>query len=196
MLEPLLERSGWLRAWKLKTQSFDTEESVLLTGVDDAGQAISDEHCRRLLSLPAEIADPVASGPIPELDRLRDEALAAQLKDVEARNVRYLDEEQLKLDRWAEDLKLGLEQQIRDADREIREAKRASSAATTLDEKLAAQKQIKALESARNRKRRELFETQDKIDAQREELIERIQSQMKQTHDLQPLFAFAWTLVN
>ncbi len=56
--------------------------------------------------------------------------------------------------------------------------------------------EIMGLESARNKKRRELFEMQDKIEAKREELIERIQSQMKQTHELQPLFAFEWTLVN
>jgi superfamily II DNA or RNA helicase len=194
MLEPLLGRSGWLGAWKLTTDSFDTEEFVVLAGVDDAGGAVSEEHCRRLLGLPAEILEPVAAE-MPALDHLRDESVAALLKEADLRNVQYLDEEQLKLDRWAEDVKLGLEQQIREADKQIREAKRVSTAATSLEEKLAAQKQIKALEAARNKKRRELFEMQDKIEAQREELIERIQSQMKQTHEVKPLFAFEWTLV-
>ena len=122
--------------------------------------------------------------------------MTARLKEVDARNGQYLDEEQLKLDRWAEDLKLALEQQIREADKEIREAKRAAGATMTLADKLAAQKQIKTLETARNRKRRELFDMQDKIEAQREELIGRIESQMKQTHDVRPLFGFEWTLVN
>ena len=36
---------------------------------------------------------------------------------------------------------------------------------------------------------------QDHIEAKREELIEQIQSQMKQTHELQPLGAFEWTRV-
>ena len=55
MLEPLVGRSGSLRAWKLKACSFDTEEFVLLAGIDNTGQTISEEHCRKLLSLPAEI---------------------------------------------------------------------------------------------------------------------------------------------
>ncbi len=196
MLESLLGRSGFLRAWKLKAKSFDMEESVVLKGVDENGGAVSEEHCKRLLSLPVQTWERVATPSFPDLDRLRDELVTSRLKDVDARNMQYLDEEQLKLDHWAEDLKLGLEQQIRDADKQIKEARRSSSLASSLEGKLAAQKEIKTLESARNKKRRELFEMQDQIEAQREELIERIQSQMRQTHELQPLSAFEWTLVN
>ena len=43
--------------------------------------------------------------------------------------------------------------------------------AFTLEEKLAGQKQIKALESQRNGKRRALFDAQDEIDQRREQLI-------------------------
>ncbi len=196
MLEPLLGRSGWLRAWKLRTQSFDTEESLLLAAIDDTGATVSEDHCQKLLALPAETEEQTGDVPAEALDGIRDQLVTERLKSLDARNLHYLDEEQLKLDRWAEDLKLGLEQQIRDADKHIRDAKRASSMAATLEEKLAAHKEIKALESARNKKRRELFDMQDKIEAQREELIERIQSQMKQTHHLEPLFAFEWTLPN
>ena len=38
---------------------------------------------------------------------------------------------------------------------------------------------LKVLESERSRKRRELFDAQDKIDAQRDELIDRIEMQMR-----------------
>ncbi len=194
MLEPLVGKRGMLRAWKLRAHSFEMEEFLMLAGVDETGAVLSDEHCRKLLSLPAEMEGAGAAVPLPELIELRDEAAAERLKDVDERNGRYLDEEQLKLDRWAEDLKLGLEQQIKDTDKQIAEARRASRAGTGLQDKLAAQKQIKTLEGTRNKKRRELYEMQDKVDAEREELIERIQSKMKQTHELQPLFAFHWML--
>jgi len=196
LLEPLVGRSGWLRAWKLRTKSFDEEESILLAAIDSTGAPLSEDHCRKLLALPAETERQTADMRAEQLDQLRDQLLADRLKELEARNLKYLDEEQLKLDRWAEDLKLGLEQQIKDADKEIREAKRASSLAATLEQKLATQKEIKTLEAARNKKRRELFDMQDKIDARREDLIARIQSQMQQSHKLGPLFAFEWTLPN
>ncbi|MBW2207909.1 MAG: hypothetical protein JRG79_13455 [Deltaproteobacteria bacterium] len=54
--------------------------------------------------------------------------------------------------------------------------------------KLAAQKVIKSLEKTRNTKRRELFDAQDAIDEQREELIENIEKQLKQRRSAQTLF--------
>jgi adenine-specific DNA-methyltransferase len=193
MLEPLLGHSGWLAAWKLRASSFDTEEALILAGTDGDGNALSDEHCRRLLMVPARLDGTAANMPA-TLSELCEQAVNAELQKIEERNGRYLDEEQIKLDAWAEDRKLALETEIREADRAIREAKRNAGGAKSLAEKLAAQKEIKALEATRNRRRRDLFDMQDKIDAQREELIERIQSQMKQTHSVEPLFACEWTL--
>lgn len=46
----------------------------------------------------------------------------------------------------------------------------------------------------RNRKRRELFDAQDAIDAQRDELIGRIEKQLRQRHTLRPVFVFRWRL--
>ncbi len=51
MLEPLLGKSGWLSAWKLTAQSFDTEESILLVGIDNSGNPLSEEHCRKAIEL-------------------------------------------------------------------------------------------------------------------------------------------------
>jgi adenine-specific DNA-methyltransferase len=62
-----------------------------------------------------------------------------------------------KLDGWADDLKAALEREIKDIDRQIKEVKRAATLALTLEEKVVGQKQIKALKSQRNSKRRALF---------------------------------------
>ena len=62
-----------------------------------------------------------------------------------------------KLDGWADDLKVALEREIKDVDRQIKDAKRAATLAPTLEEKLAGQKQIKVLEASRNVKRKSLF---------------------------------------
>jgi len=51
------------------------------------------------------------------------------------------------------------------------------------------------LEAERNRKRRDLFDVQDAIDAQRDELIGRIEKQLRQRHTLKSLFTFRWRLV-
>ncbi|MHB8565333.1 MAG: SNF2-related protein, partial [Acidiferrobacteraceae bacterium] len=99
-----------------------------------------------------------------------------------------------KLDGWADDLKLGLEREIKDIDREIKEARRAATMVLTLEDKLAGQKQIKALEAQRNQKRRSLFDAQDRVDQQREALIAQIEGKLAQTVTADRLFALRWTL--
>ncbi|MDZ7581227.1 MAG: hypothetical protein U5R30_11550 [Deltaproteobacteria bacterium] len=74
--------------------------------------------------------------------------------------------------------KIGLECEIKELDRQIKEARRAATTALTLEEKLAGQKQIKALEAQRNQKRRSLFDAQDEVDLQREQLIVRDRRQV------------------
>jgi adenine-specific DNA-methyltransferase len=65
-------------------------------------------------------------------------------------------------------------------------------AALTLEEKLKYQREIKALESARNAKRKSLFEAQDDIDRRRDELIERIEEKLKVGYTRQTLFEIEW----
>jgi adenine-specific DNA-methyltransferase len=120
--------------------------------------------------------------------------MTERLTEVSERNGKLFDEEVAKLDRWSEDLKLGLEQEIKELDRSIRDARRQSVTAARLEEKLEAQRTIKTLELSRNTKRRELFDAHDRIDAQRDELISRIEQQMHQRHEITPLFTIRWTL--
>ncbi|MGN0015581.1 MAG: hypothetical protein ACI37T_09215 [Candidatus Gastranaerophilaceae bacterium] len=49
-----------------------------------------------------------------------------------------------------------------------------------LEDKLNAQKTIKEMEAKRNKMRRELFESQDLVDKQKEELIEKIEAKLNQ----------------
>lgn len=64
----------------------------------------------------------------------------------------------------------------------------------TRQEKLAAQKALKSLQEARNRKRKELFEAQDAVEAKRDTLIENLELQSQQTHDIHPLFELQWIM--
>jgi hypothetical protein len=67
--------------------------------------------------------------------------------------------------------------------------------ALTLEDKLASQKQIKNVEAQRNDKRRSLFEAQDAIDQQREDLIGKIEGKLQQDASTQALFTLRWSLV-
>jgi adenine-specific DNA-methyltransferase len=193
ILKPLLGRSGWLELSKLTIESLDVEEFLVFAAQTDDGMTLDDETCRKLMLLPAAIEGAVA-GSILDLSSIRQAEVQSRMKQVEERNGRFFDEEVLKLDRWSDDLKQGLEREIKELDREIREARKTSALAALLKDKLEAQKTLKSLEGERNRKRRELFDAQDAIDGQRDELIERIEGQLRQRHAVKPEFCFRWRL--
>lgn len=97
--------------------------------------------------------------------------------------------------KWAEDLKLGLEREIKDIDINIKECRRASIAALSLDEKLQYQKEIKTLEAQRNTKRKALFNAQDDIDIRRGELISEMEAKLSMDYNRETLFEIEWRLV-
>jgi adenine-specific DNA-methyltransferase len=164
-----------------------------LAACTDEGTPLDDEICQKLLLLAARLAEaPV--GAAPDLGAIRDREVQVRLTQVEQRNGQFVDEEVIKLDRWSDDLKTGLEREIKELDKQIREARKLSALAGTLAAKLEAQKTIKALEATRNKKRRELFDAQDAIDLQRDGLIGKIESHMRQRHGVSRLFNVRWEL--
>ena len=75
---------------------------------------------------------------------------------------------------------------------QIKEARKAAVAAMTLEEKLAGQKQIKAIEVERGKRRRALFDAQDEIDRRREQLIAEVEGKLQQKVSSESLFSVRW----
>jgi len=192
VLEPYVGQGGWVTCGLLTVQSVADEQFVVLAAKTDDGEVLDREWCRRLLRLAADEAD-AAARPF-DLTAEVEAEVRHHLDQVEVRNGRYFDAEVGKLDRWSDDLKLGLERELKDLDAGIKDMRKQSAVAITLADKLAAQREIKALEKRRNRKRRDLYEEQDKIDEQRTLLIEDIERQLRTTHEVQRLFTVRWTI--
>jgi adenine-specific DNA-methyltransferase len=194
VLEPLVGQSGWLELSRLTVSSLDTEEFLILAGETDAGEALDDELCRKVLSLRGRTADVGARTAPGSLAPRRERRIAQLLGEVNARNAHYFDEEAAKLERWADDLRSGLERELKDLDRQISEARRASLATAALADKLAAQKALKTLEATRAQRRRDLYDAQDAIGARRDEMIAGIERQLEQRNTLQQIFTIRWAL--
>lgn len=194
VLEPHSGKSGWLLCTKFSVEAFEVEDHILFAGVRDDGIFIDSDTCKRLFDLPAEAGQPILSSPQPHLDEQIEAQQRQILNEVGLRNTHWLDQEVTKLDRWSEDLKLGLEQEIKDLDQEIREAKRASSSAASLADKLVHQRVIKALQTTRNQKRKDLFVAQDEVEARRDKLITDIEARMAQGQQQTAIFRIRWRL--
>ena len=192
VIEPLVGQSGWLEVSRLTVSAVDIDEFLVFAAVTDQNQPLDEEICRKLLSLTASLGPEVTD--TPDLSEFRNAQVAVRLKEIDTRNGRFFDEEVLKLDRWSEDLKLSLEHEIKELDKQIREFRRSAALAQSLQDKLAHQKDLRELEGRRNTKRRELFDAQDAIDRQREELIVKIEKQLKHGSSVQKFFMVRWKI--
>lgn len=198
LLQPLVGQSGWLSVSAFSVNALDQSEDYLLfAGVMDSGQTLDMETAQRLLMLPGypNATDVIDMTGFQNLSRLLTRQQQEKIQQsISERNARFFEREAAKLDSWADDLKLGLEREIKELDREIKEARRAATLALTLEDKLAGQKQIKALETLRNQKRRSLFDAQDEVDKLRAQLISQIEGRLEQTSELVHLFTIHWTI--
>jgi Helicase conserved C-terminal domain len=196
VVEPLRGQHGWLEVQSLQIRSLGAvEEHLLVAAVDTNGNAFDEQVTERLLNLPC--ASNVQVDTTSTEHRLPLEAEIERQKilivaDLETRNLGAFTQETEKLDAWADDLKFGLEQEAIDS--EIKQVRRTAANAPTLEEKLTHQKRQRELEGKRSKLRRELFERQDEVDSQRNDLIRKLEVQLQQTVEKCTLFTFEWEL--
>lgn len=203
VIEELRGKAGVLMVQYLRIQSLGTtEEHLLAAAIDASGAAYDQDVTDRLLSMPgcAEALPCVdgASASVtipPALQNEIDQQKVRVVTDLESRNLSFFTQETEKLDIWADDLKVGLEREIKELDRQIKEARTKSKGAATLAEKLAAQKDQRNHEAQRDRKRRELFDRQDEIQARRDRMIDDLEVQLKQQVTATRLFAVEWEVI-
>ena len=201
-------QGGWLTCSRLEIQALEVEDALILSGFTDKQEPLDETACHRLFDLPGDCPDfrPTKMGLSPSVSGSPTVPTAMQglltaaaarrqaelLDTLMAKNSQWFDAEVNKLYRWSEDVKLSLETEIKDLDKEIRELRRASVLAQSLQDKLTFQKEIRELERRRTGKRRDLFNAQDAIDAKREDLIGKVEEKLKQTSSVQPLFTIRW----
>ncbi|GLX87493.1 helicase SNF2 [Pseudomonas fragi] len=195
-LEKWRGQSGWLSLTLLSVEALDNQEQHLIVAAcTKAGEPLPEDDPEKMLRLPAQVNDVASSGASVELAADVVARKNLLLREIKQRNLGYFEQEVQKLDSWADDLKLGLEQEIKEVDREIKEVRRTAATSPTLEEKLSWQKKQRELEGRRSKLRRELFARQDEIEAHRNDLINQLEVQLKQQVEERILFIIEWELV-
>ena len=198
ILENLIGSSGYLEMFKMTVSTFDVEDYILGVGLDEQGNQLELEQIRWLLTLPAEISNNHIK---PDdfisvtLEKQKEQCSINVLNESQDRNARFFDEEIERLDNWATDLKSSLETQLRDLDFDIKIKKGEAKKISKLENKLEAQKEINKLEKKRKEMRLNLYQAQDDIDQQKDELISNTEAKLKQRTSYEILFLIKWRLV-
>lgn len=194
-LEPFVGSSGTLTAHKMAIRGSDDQDHIIITAITEDGRRIDGKTAMRLFELPArnlgaaDLTVPAAIADAVDAER------QSIMESLAARQAKWFDEELDKLEGWADDMKSALEFDIKELDRTIKEARRTSALAATLEEKLACQKRIKELELQRNTKRKSLFDAQDEIDERKSSLIGDVEAGLQQSIEMNQIFAIRWSLV-
>ena len=174
------------------TESLDQAEDHLIFGaVTDGGAVLDDEWAARLFTLPGSVTGECSSMAPDAIEATIESRQSEIQRTISHRNALLFGAEAEKLEGWADDLKLGLEREIKEIDRQIKEARRAATAALMLEDKLAGQKRIR-LESLRNDKRRSLFGRRTRWISSG--MLISIEGKLTQTTGLEMLFTIRWTL--
>jgi ERCC4-related helicase len=196
VVEKLQGLSGILDLRRISISALEAEDHLLAACLTDEGEGVDADVVEKLLFTPGDAVDcaPLSSEETQRLDARLAEERGRLFETAQQRNRQFFDDEMEKLERWADDLKLALEYEIKELDVAIRDAKRAARLETGLAAKVEKHRKQKALEAQRADKRRALFEAQDEIDGKKETLLTEIEARLKHQITETPLFAIRWTV--
>ncbi|WP_247997092.1 SNF2-related protein [Brucella tritici] len=194
-IEPLVGQSGILAARCLSFSGFDEQDHILLAAKTDDGRDIDPDIVRRLFEMPCRQAD----GEIGHDRALLDPILAQREQDViealKRQNAQWFSEESRKLEKWAEDKVFAAEKELQDAKARILELKREARTAESPEQQYRIQTQIQELEKSKRRLRQRIFEVEDEIIEERDQMIADLEARLQQDISKQELFTVRWAVV-
>ncbi|MEL7226388.1 MAG: hypothetical protein AAGL17_16535 [Cyanobacteria bacterium J06576_12] len=197
-IEPVIGKGGLLLAQRLSVQGLEAEDYIVVVAITDGGEALQPEQASALFKLPAKVQPlerPVVEASSERLTACYEAEKGRILESVSVRNAAFFEEEIEKLDRWAEDRRLSLKDELRQYDDDIAAKKKQAREARNLPEKLALQKQVSGLNKKRDAAWREYDRGALDVEAQKDALIESVAARLEQAIAEETLFTVRWRLV-
>ena len=113
---------------------------------------------------------------------------------IEAANKQYYLDECAKLDAYSEDLKEGLQRELNDIKKAITEKNREfrNSTDLPLDEMLAVKDELEELKRKRKRMQRDLYDREDEIEAQNEQLQAEMREKLRGNSELERIMTISF----
>lgn len=196
LVEDLKGKSGYLTLGRLTIESYETEEYLLFSGVDDEGRSVDHETCAKLFNVEADATE--ATVPAQTEERLAAEAnqlvRATINRSLEA-NSQHFNVARERLEQWAEDKILAAEKAMKDTKEQIKTLRRQARQAETLQEQHEIQEKLKKLERRQRKQRQEIFTVEDEIEEKRDELIAELEKRLSQHQQTERLFTIRWSVI-
>ena len=194
---------GMLSIDKLSYDGLSHEEHLIFTvititdiTITEDGTAMDEEIINSMLELPAEIIGDCPAE-TPELIKLREQRLGTQQAQIEEANKNFYLDECDKLDAYSEDLKEGLQIKYKELSKLIKEKERECRASThlPLDRIIAMKDEINKLKAKRKQMQLEIYQQEDEIDKQRNELQDKIRQKLNGTTNISHIMTISFEVV-
>lgn len=196
MVEKLKGKSGWLSLQRLIIDSFDREEYLLFSATDNDGNSLDQETCEKLFHCTGMVRGE-AQFLTEQRQRLENETsrhIKATISRSLEENNRHFNEARERLEKWADDMVLAAEKELKETKQQINVLNRQARLATTMEEQHALQEKIREMEKKKRRQRQQIFDMEDEITQKRDDLISALERRMTQKAHHESLFTIQWTV--
>ncbi|MDD3587593.1 MAG: DEAD/DEAH box helicase [Thermoguttaceae bacterium] len=190
-------QSGWLRFDIVSLDGFTQSDELVYTVCDASGQLLPPEFAQSLMESDAVISDqPYRNCPfVSELETALNRQVSELTQQMEQNGQAFFEEETAKIDRYASDLQLALELELRRLSKQIKILDESLKKQLSLKEKLEIQHQKSALKREQSEKTRSLLVKQDELRLRQDKLVEQIRNQLSGINlSVSPIFIIEWAL--
>ena len=185
---------GYLVLASLGVSALSDEQYLLFNAFQNDGTPISQEDCEKLfLNGGSEIQTDNISNTIKE--RLQGDVAqhsTAKLKEIDARNLKFFQQEETRIYAWEHDVIDGIEDEISILKKNILVAERDARNAQSVAEKLELERKVEDMKRKRRRLRNDLEEREEEVSQQRKKMITELEQRMVKATETSNLFVIKW----
>lgn len=196
-LQPLIGQSGTLQLVQLTFKYAKTQAQHLLAlAITDSGELLGQDNAEHLLCIPAQVQKIPIKLDTSALQPLRDRAVADKELQTEQQLEVHFEQENDKLERWAQDRRQALFLTVEALDEEIKTLKKQARQLASTAEKIQAKKDLRKLERQRDDALSEYHQAKKQIKQEEDALLDEISAKLELDTQLETLFSIRWTLID
>ncbi|MBU2061817.1 MAG: DEAD/DEAH box helicase, partial [Bacteroidetes bacterium] len=196
-LENLESNKGFLKVANLNLDSnVEENDLIIFAGSTDTGEVLKDDICQFLLTLNASSEERTQQFNSNKVDKVYQDQKKKHLDFVKHTDTRLLQLEIQKFEKWANDKIESSELDLREVKKKIKDLERETRADNiNADDLLEIQKKIRVLDRKKSKLRREIFDIEDAILEERDEMIDEAEKKLERTTTETEIFTIEWELI-
>jgi superfamily II DNA or RNA helicase len=197
-VENLKWKSGYVRLDKFTINTFDKEEYLIFTWIDDEWNKIEQEIFEKMFLISGIEKEIIINKEVNQkLEKLKEENIKQFQETSTKNNYDYFQQEIEKLEAWESDMKFNLKQELEELKQEYNEKKKEAMMVWVKDiqKKIELEKEAMKLNKKYNEKQKVYWDEIDKIEKEKWRLIGNLQQKMNAGSEEENLFIVKWKVI-